>query len=45
MELKASSSNVFAPLRNYVFEIDTTEKLNSSLKTSTTIASTGGILR
>lgn len=45
IELKASTSNVFAPIRNYVFEIDTTEKFNSSLKTSATIASSGGVLR
>ena len=42
--LKASTSNVFAPLSNYMFEIDTTENFDSPLKIATDISSKGGVI-
>lgn len=43
--LKASTLNAFAPLRSYRLEIDTTENFNSTLKQTTQISSTGGIIK
>ena len=44
--LKASTADLFAPLRNYVFQIDTTDTFNSPfLQTSTLISSTGGVIK
>lgn len=45
IELRASSSDVFAPNSNYFFEIDTTEYFNSPLKQRTTVAQTGGVIK
>jgi hypothetical protein len=42
--LKASTGDPFAPVRNYVFEIDTTDTFNSPFKQSTTFAHAGGVL-
>lgn len=42
--LKASTADAFAPLRNYVFEIDTTEFFNSPFKQRNNIADKGGVL-
>jgi hypothetical protein len=42
--LKASTLNALAPLRNYLWEIDTTMLFNSSVKQSTQISSTGGVI-
>ncbi len=42
--LKASTASPFAPIRTYRLEIDTTELFNSSLKLSTTITQTGGVV-
>ena len=41
--LKASTGNAFAPLRSYVFQIDTSELFNTPLA-ETTISSLGGVL-
>ena len=41
--LFASTANPFAPLTQYVMEIDTTEAFNSSLKVSKNISSAGGV--
>ncbi|TVR82353.1 MAG: hypothetical protein EA412_01670 [Chitinophagaceae bacterium] len=43
--LKASTANPFAPVRDYIIEIDTTELFNSPLKQSTTINQMGGVLK
>jgi len=43
--LKASTLNAFAPVRNYKFEIDTTENFSSAVKQSTVINSMGGVLK
>lgn len=40
----ASTANPFSASRSYRFEIDTTEKFNSSLKISSTLNSSGGLL-
>ena len=42
-KLYASTANPFAPLTQYVMEIDTTEAFNSSLKVSKNISSIGGV--
>ena len=42
--LKASTGDPFAPVRNYVFEIDTTDLFNSPAKITTTIAHAGGVI-
>ncbi len=39
----ASTANPFAPLTQYVMEIDTTEAFNSSVKVSKNISSVGGV--
>jgi hypothetical protein len=41
--LYASTANPFAPLTQYVMEIDTTESFSSSLKVSKNISSVGGV--
>jgi hypothetical protein len=45
LTLKASTLNPFAPKSKYKIEIDTTELFNSPSKLSTTIESSGGILK
>ncbi|MBN8695020.1 MAG: hypothetical protein J0L87_00705 [Bacteroidetes bacterium] len=42
--LKASTLNVFAPSRTYVFQVDTTDTFNSSFLMDTTITSIGGVV-
>lgn len=42
--LKASTSNLFAPLKPYRFEIDTTDRFNTPFKISIVRSSTGGIV-
>lgn len=42
--LKASTGDPFAPVRNYVFELDTTDLFNSPFKQTTTIAHAGGVI-
>ena len=42
--LKASTAFPFEPIKNYVFEIDTTDSFNSSIKERTLINSSGGTL-
>jgi Peptidase family C25/CARDB len=41
----ASAANPFAPQRNYVFEIDTTELFNSPLKKAQTVFVAGGLIQ
>ncbi len=43
-KLYASTSNPFANIKQYVFEMDTTQLFNSSQKVSGTVSSTGGVL-
>lgn len=43
-KLIASTSNPFSTMKSYVFEVDTTEFFNSSLKISRTVNSAGGII-
>jgi hypothetical protein len=43
--LKSSTVNPFAPLRTYIFEIDTTELFNSPLKRIGNITQTGGVVK
>lgn len=43
--LKASTLNPFVDERKYLIQIDTTEKFNSPQLRSTTIASTGGVVK
>ena len=42
-KLYASTANPFAPLTQYVMEIDTTEAFNSSVKVTKNINSVGGV--
>lgn len=42
--LKATTSNLFAPLKSYRFEIDTTDRFNTPFKISIVRSSTGGIV-
>ncbi len=42
--LSASTAFPFEPLKNYVFELDTTDYFNSPIKQSTTINQIGGVL-
>ncbi len=42
--LKASTAFPFEPAKDYIFEIDTTDYFNSSIKQSTTINSIGGVV-
>jgi subtilase family serine protease len=44
IKLYASTANPVLPLHSYVMEMDTTELFNSSLKTTQTIASVGGVI-
>jgi hypothetical protein len=44
IKLYASTANPVIPMRSYVMEMDTTELFNSSLKTTQTIASVGGVI-
>ena len=44
IKLYASTANPVIPLRSYVMEMDTTELFNSSIKTTQTIASVGGVI-
>jgi hypothetical protein len=41
----ASAANPFAPLRSYVFEIDTTENFNSPLKKMQSVSVAGGLIQ
>jgi Peptidase family C25 len=43
--LKASTSNIFAPLQTYIMEIDTTETFKSAAKVRTTIRQIGGVVK
>lgn len=43
-KLYASTANPLSSLKDFVFQIDTTEKFNSPVKVSKTISSKGGIL-
>ncbi len=43
--LKATTSNLLAPSRRYVFQIDTTDTFNSPFLHSTTINSVGGVVK
>ena len=42
--LKATTGDPFAPARNYIFELDTTDLFNSPFKLTTTINQAGGVL-
>jgi hypothetical protein len=42
--LKASTGDPFAPARNYLFELDTTDLFNSPFKKETVINQTGGVV-
>lgn len=42
--LKASISDMFAPLRSYKFQIDTCDTFSNPLETSPLISSTGGVI-
>ena len=44
IKLYASTANPVMPMRSYIMEMDTTELFNSSIKTTQTIASVGGVL-
>lgn len=43
-KLYASTANPFSTPKNYVVEIDTTEKFNSTLKVSRTVSTSGGLI-
>lgn len=45
LTLKASTGDVFAPVRNYIFQIDTTDLFNSPLKKNTTVNISGGVVK
>lgn len=45
IELRASSSDAFAPNTKYFFEIDTTEYFNSPLKQRGIVEQTGGVVK
>ncbi len=42
--LKAAPTNTLAPMRTYIFELDTTPHFNSPLKLNTSIAQAGGLV-
>jgi hypothetical protein len=42
--LKASTGNPLAPVRNYIFQIDTTDLFNSPVRESTMISAPGGVV-
>lgn len=44
LSLKASTVDVFAPIKTYFFELDTTQDFTSPFKISTSIQSIGGML-
>lgn len=44
MTLKASTGDPFAPMRTYVFQIDTTDLYNSPVKQSVTVQAPGGVV-
>lgn len=44
VKLKASTGNPFAPVKNYVFQVDTTDLFNSPLMQATTVSSAGGVV-
>jgi hypothetical protein len=44
IKLSTSTANPVGVLKNYIFEIDTTEKFNSPIKVTKTAASSGGII-
>ncbi|MEP7170984.1 MAG: C25 family cysteine peptidase, partial [Bacteroidota bacterium] len=44
VKLKASTANLFAPLTDYRFEIDTCDRFNSVSKLVTNISSVGGVI-
>jgi hypothetical protein len=44
MTLKSSTINPFEPIRNYIFEVDTTDLFNSPFKKYQLISSTGGVV-
>jgi len=43
--LKGSTLNAFAPLKNYIIQIDTTQQFDSPLLNSTSISSSGGVIK
>ncbi len=43
--LRASTGNPFAPLRNYIFQIDTTDLYNSPLMQQHTVSAPGGVVQ
>ncbi len=45
IKLKASTANPFAPVRNYVFQIDTVDRFNSSFKQEAIVSSPGGVVQ
>jgi Peptidase family C25/CARDB len=45
IKLSASTANAFAPLGQYIMELDTTTLFNSSFKITKTISSVGGLLQ
>lgn len=45
VELKGSTLNPYAASRKYIFQIDTTEKFNSTSLRTTSITSSGGVLK
>lgn len=42
--LRATSSNAFAPMQTYVFELDTTQQFNSPFKQQKTLTQSGNLL-
>ncbi|MBV9963650.1 MAG: hypothetical protein JO072_15520, partial [Parafilimonas sp.] len=44
IKLYASTANPVIPMRSYTMEMDTTELFNSSIKTTQTLASVGGVI-
>lgn len=44
VKLKASTGNPFAPVKNYIFQVDTTDLFNSPLMQATTVSSAGGVV-
>ncbi|RYY57132.1 MAG: hypothetical protein EOO09_03610 [Chitinophagaceae bacterium] len=43
-KLIASTANAFVQTRNYLFEVDTTERFNSNAKVTKTVTASGGIV-
>ena len=44
IKLKASTANPFAPIKTYVFQIDTVDTFNSLFKKTTNVTSPGGVV-